>query len=274
MKVNANTKRLPSYDQPPVSEVVCSVQFDFMEKFISPHIGLLWQRFQPDYPFCEDLPPLTEVVELFNNQDGDNQLKLNDPLPSLPRVLFINSDATKIVQVQRDRLIYNWRKVDSSSEYPRYHSLVTSFQEHLNRFSSFVAEADLGEIQISQYELTYSNKIPQGEAWKTLEDVGEIFPGFKWQTESSPFILKLKKINWNATFDLPEEFGELYVSLKNTVFDDHPTLSFELTICGIGDDTSLEAMRTWFDAAHKLIVEAFADLTNETIQVNVWKRTE
>ncbi|MEG4582983.1 TIGR04255 family protein [Microcoleus sp. MON1_C5] len=271
MTVSVNTRQLPSYDQPPVSEVVCSVLFDSIEALLSPHIGLLWQRFQPDYPFCDDVAPLPSKVEVFNNPIIEPQLELSNIFP-LPRVWFISSDETRVIQIQRDRLIHNWRKISLNSEYPRYGSLIKAFQDHLNCFNSFIEEADLGKLQIHQYELTYVNQISQGEAWETLEDIGKIFPDFKWQTGLDRFLPKPQSIDWDTTFDLPEEFGRLRISIRNVVFNNHPTLLFELTVRGIGNYNSLDSMQSWFDVAHEWIVQTFADLTDEKIQTTVWKR--
>lgn len=271
MTVSMNAKQLPSYDQPPVTEVVCSVLFNSLDALLSPHIGLLWQRFQPDYPFCNDVVPLAPKVEVFNNQIIETQLTLSD-IPPLPRVWFISSDDTRVIQIQRDRLIYNWRKASLNSEYPRYESVIKGFQDHLNSFNLFIEEAELGQVQIHQYELSYVNQISQGEAWQTLEDIGKIFPDFKWQTGQSRFLPKPQGIYWNTTFDLPEEFGRLHISIRNAVVDNHLTLLFELTVRGIGNYNSMDSMESWFDKAHKWIVQAFTDLTDQRIQTNIWKR--
>lgn len=271
MTVSVNTRQLPSYDQPPVSEVVCSVLFDSIEALLTPHIGLLWQRFQPEYPFCSDVAPIVPKVEVFNNQITEPQLELSD-IPPLPRVWFISSDETKIVQIQRDMLIHNWRKVSSDSEYPRYGNLIKGFQEHLMHFNTFLQEADLTQVHIQQYELSYVNQISQGDAWETIEDIGKIFPDFKWQKSSSRFLPKPHHINWSTSFDLPKEFGRLHISIMTVDVNDHPTILFQLTVRGIGSYNSVDSMQAWFDLAHEWIVQAFSDLTDEKIQENIWKR--
>ncbi len=271
MTVSMDTRQLLSYDQPPVSEVICSVLFDPIEALLTPHIGLLWQRFQPDYPFCHEVPPVEPTIEVFNHQVAEPRLELTD-IPPLPRVWFISSDETKVVQIQRDRLIHNWRKLSSDSEYPRYKNIIKGFQEHLGTLTSFLQEAELGEIQILQYDLSYVNQIPQGEAWETLEDIGKIFPDFKWQTNPSRFLSKPEKIDWDLTFDLPDEIGRLHISIRNVIFKNHPTLLFELTVRGIGSYNSRGSLETWFDIAHKYLVQGFADLTDEKIQTDIWKR--
>ena len=83
MTVEADTGKLPSYDRPPVIEVACSVMFPSLEGLLSPHIGLLWQRFQPEYPFCDDVFPIAQRVEIFD----DRNLSHNWNSPTLCRYL-------------------------------------------------------------------------------------------------------------------------------------------------------------------------------------------
>jgi uncharacterized protein (TIGR04255 family) len=234
---------------------------------------LLWESFQPEYPFFDDVAPIAPKIELFGNQVIESELQLSD-IPPLPRVWFVSSDETRIIQIQRDRLIHNWRKLSSDSEYPRYDSLIQAFQDYLSRFDSFLKEAELGQIQPSQYELTYVNQIPQGEAWKTLEDIGKIFPDFTWRVNSQRLFPEPKSVNWTTIFELPDQIGRLYATLKSVsaLQENKSILLFELTVRGIGSHTSCELMKDWFDIAHGWIVGAFADLTSETIQTEIWKR--
>jgi uncharacterized protein (TIGR04255 family) len=269
--VGVDTGKLPSYDQPPITEVACSVLFPSLEGLLSPHIGLLWQKFQPEYPFCDDVVPIAPRIEIFDNQDAEPQLKLSN-IPPLPRAWFISQDGTRIIQVQRDRFIHNWRKVDTNSEYPRYSSLLKAFQAHLANFDDFLMEAELGRVQPLQYELTYVNQIPQGQAWLTLEDIGKVFPDVSWKASSSRFLAHPQSISWATVFELPDELGRLYTSVKPIILDENTTLLFELTVRGIGSYTSRKTLQAWFDAAHEWIVHAFADLTDEETQTNIWKR--
>jgi uncharacterized protein (TIGR04255 family) len=262
---------LPCYQAPPVNEVVCSILFAPIEALLTPHVGLLWQRFQPEYPFCHELAPVIPRVEFFNDQVLEHELEFTD-IPPLPRVWFISADNTKIVQIQRDRLIHNWRKIGEESEYPRYVNMIKGFQEHLNTFTSFIKEADFGEINILQYELSYVNQILQGDGWKTLEDIGKIFPDFKWQIDGSRFLQNPDNINWNMIFDLPEKMGRLHLSIRTINRETGPSILFELTVRGIGGYNSLDSLESWFDLAHEYIVQAFADLTDEKIQTDIWKR--
>lgn len=271
MTVGADTGKLPSYDQPPITEVACSILFPPLEGLLSPYIGLLWQRFQPEYPSCDDVVPIAPRVEIFDDQNAEPQLKLSN-IPPLPRVWFINQDGTRIIQIQQDRFIHNWRKVGVDSEYPRYNSLIRAFQNHLANFDNFLTEAELGRVQPLQYELTYVNQIPQGQAWLTLEDIGKVFPDVSWKGSSPRFLAHPQSISWATVFELPDELGRLHTSVKPVILNEKPTLLFELTVRGIGNYTSLEILQNWFDTAHEWIVCAFADLTDKETQTKIWKR--
>ena len=271
MTIGAGSIELPSYEQPPITEVACSVLFPSLEGLFSSHIGLVWQRFQPEYPICDDVVPIAPKIEVFDNQNVDPQLKLSN-IPPLPRVWFINQDGTRIIQIQRDRFVHNWRKVSLESEYPRYDSLIVDFQAHLAKFDDFLVEADLGQIQPLQYELTYVNQIPPGQAWLTLEDIGKVFPDISWKASSSRFLTHPQSISWATVFELPDELGRLHTSVKPVILNEKSTVLFELTVRGVGSYSSRELLQNWFDIAHEWIVCAFADLTDKEIQTKLWKR--
>lgn len=273
MTVGVISQKLPSYGQPPVTEVACSVLFPSIDGLLSPHIGLLWQRFQPEYPFCDDVVPITPRVEIFSDHNVEPQLMLSN-VPPLPRVWFISQDGTRIIQVQRDRFVHNWRKVEADSEYPRYSSLIKSFQDYLVQFNDFLIEAELGIVEPIQYELTYVNKIPQGEAWITLEDIGKVFPDISWKASSSRFLTYPQGISWSTIFELPEAVGRLHTSVKAVIFNGKADIFFELTVRGIKNHESPEILKNWFDTAHDWIVCAFSDLTGEDTQTKIWKRRE
>ena len=52
-----------------------------------------------------------------------------------------------------------------------------------------------------------------------------------------------------------------------------PLLVLEIKTRGIGESTTKEAIREWFDVAHEWIVRGFTDLTTPEIQ-KIWEREE
>lgn len=264
---------LPDYGEPPVIEVVCGISFKSLERLLTPYLGLLWEKFKPSYPNCQEVAPLLLQVEGFGPTAQEPQLL---EVPPLPRIWFIDEKGNKLIQVQRDRFLHNWKKVEPTDEYPRYPTVSKIFRERLAEFQAFLTENNLGTIEPVQYELTYINHIPKGEGWETLRDIGKLFPDFSWDFHRKRFVPEPEAINWRTAFELPEQSGRLHVSIRsaNRLTDSRPLLLLELTARGIEKDRSLDAMGFWFDTARTWIVKSFADMTNDQLQRDFWRRKQ
>lgn len=263
---------LPEYENPPVVEVVCGVLFKPIEALLVPHLGLLWEKFKPDYPRCQEVAPLTPMIERFD-ESLEMEFRLADT-PPLPRIWFVHTNGNGIIQVQRDRFLHNWRKVRPGDEHPRYHNVIQMFRDRLSRFQMFLEETDLGTLMPMQYEMTYINHIPQGDGWEAIGDIGKVFPDFVWRINEQRFLSVPEGINWRTSFTLPSRAGRLHMIIRSAVCrsDERPMLLFELTARGIGNYTSFEKMWGWFDLAREWIVRGFADLTGYEVQKNIWRR--
>jgi uncharacterized protein (TIGR04255 family) len=265
---------LPEYDNPPVNEVVCGILFKRIDEFLNPYLGLLWERYKPEYSECLEVVPLVPIIENFDKPSPpEPQADLEAPL--LPRTWFVHTNGNGVIQVQRDRFLHNWRKIRPDDEYPRYQNVLSMFRSHLSQFTQFLAEHSLGAVTPLQYELTYINHIMQGEGWETISDVEKVFPNFSWPTSKDSFLSSPESVNWQLTFMLPDQAGRLRTKLQSATRrgDGHPLLVFELTVRGIGNYTTLETMWNWFALAHEWVVRGFADLTDPQVQKDIWRRT-
>ena len=135
---------LAEYENPPVKEVVCGVLFKSLKGLLAPHLGLLWERYKPDYPHCRHLSPLAPTIERFG-EAAKVEVELSD-VPPLPRIWFVHAKDNGIIQVQPDRFLHNWRKVREGDEYPRYDRVIKMFREHLTTFMSFLQEQSIGAL--------------------------------------------------------------------------------------------------------------------------------
>ena len=277
MTQSANSIDLPRYEKPPVVEVVCGVQFKPLMKFLVGHYGALWQSFKAEYVQCKEVPPLAPRIELF----GELEVA-KEPPPEifLPRTWFVHKDRSRIVQVQRDRFLHNWRK--TASNYPHYEKIIGPFKDCYENFVAFVEDNDLGKVEPIQYEMTYINHMPRAEGWDTLDEFGKVFPDFSWCSEDpwqprrKRFLPKPDGHNLVFHFDSPDRSGRLYATIRNGVrrMDRHPMLLLDLTVRGIGAGNSVETMETWFNMAHDWIVRSFADLCSSEMQDTIWRRTK
>lgn len=264
---------LVTFDNPPVTEVVFGLQFTPLTRFTVSHFGQLWECFKADgYDECRDTSPLFPIVERFDTSGATEQRMPSDML--LPRVWFLQRDGAGIIQVQRDRFLHNWRKIKLEDEYPRYHELKRMFKTHYTSLSRFVAEHELGPISPFHCEITYVNHIPMGQGWQGIEDIGDIFPDFRWNAAHDRFLPSPSGTDLRLSFDLPDRASRLHVAIRNGIRVDDRTqvMICELVVRGSPSGDAQEALWSWFDIAREWIVKGFVDLTDARIQQEFWRR--
>ena len=273
-KTMSSQADLPRYENPPVVELVCGILFESLHKFLAPHIGLLWEIFRTEYPNMRQIMPLAPLIERFDATPSP-AVSLPDDFPLHPRVWFETKDGTGLIQVQRDRFLYNWKKVKPDDKYLHYDYVIRKFANCLSQFESFLRDNELGEIRPIQYEMTYVNHIPKGEGWNSLNEVGRVFPDISWRNGMNRFFTELEGLNVQTSFRLPERQGRLHAAIRYGIRQpDQPILLLDLTCRGVGEDKSQSAMWQWFDIAHQWIVRGFADLTSAEIQKSIWRRSD
>jgi uncharacterized protein (TIGR04255 family) len=179
MPTNMTTKRpadLADYAAPPLTEVVLGVQFNTLERFLSPHIGLVWERFKSNFPNIEEHPPLPPTFETFGTHPQFAAANLQISMGGdTPRVFFINADRTQLLQVQKDRFLHNWRKIASGEDYPRFERMLESFEQGLKMFADVVSREHLGAVVPNQCEVSYINQIPVPADATLNSVVGKVF---------------------------------------------------------------------------------------------------
>ncbi len=266
---------MPAYEQPPVVEVVCGILFKPLTAFGTPHLGLWWQELQPDYPFFEEKGQLIPQVELEKPLvQQPPKLEMHDS-PPMPRVWFVSEDQSLVVQVQKDRLLTNWKKISNESAYPRYGQVLNHFQDHLKKFQAFITEAGLGEIEPLQYELTYVNHIMMGEGWNSFGEVGNILPDLSWRRKRD-FLPEPEFVNLSMSFPIENNLGRLHIALVSGIrqSDGKPLLQLTLTARGISPDTDIANAPEWFGVAREWIVRGFSDIVSNKMEELIWRKVK
>jgi uncharacterized protein (TIGR04255 family) len=191
----------------------------------------------------------------------------------MPRVWFISKDDTCLVQLQPDRLLFNWREGMSKKAYPRFKKIAAKFRPIFDKYKKFVRANKLGELQVVQTELTYINHIRFGGGFDSFAALGELFPDFSWRrggrTLEAP-----DNFQFRSTHPLPDE-NKLFLLITSAKVraDQTPMIRFDLTARGRGIK-AVDDVWNWYGRANVWIVDSFVDMTSKAMQRDIWKRTK
>ncbi len=261
------------FARPPVDEVVLSVLIRPLDKLLAPHLGEIWKEFKRDgFVNITEHPPVVPAVEKFPNPTKKPEWRIN--VPDLPRIWFIHEDDSQIIQVQRDRFTFNWRKMESDQQYPGFTAILESFETFYNRYCEIITSLEVGPAVPSQYELTYIDQIFQGAGWDTLDSIGKIFNLFVDSQQSDSFWSGAESMILRTSFPVADLNGRLHLTIGNRVKvpEKRNTLQIEFTLRGFPETEEYNAMIKWFKSAHGLICQKFISTFTEDIQTQVWER--
>jgi uncharacterized protein (TIGR04255 family) len=274
---------LPDFEKPPLVEVVLSVQFSDLRGYRSVHHGLLWDRkFRDSFPQFAEHAPLDPVFETFGPRSAERpRFRLEQmPGPPVPRLWLMNIDKSHLIQVQVNRFLHNWRRIETGAGYPRYEILKDRFFQELDVFSQFVEAETLGNIEYNQCEVTYVNIItlPGGQdvriqPERVFRSFAHIEAGKSSQGAGLPRLENVQFV-WRYIFEdaTGEPAGRLFISCQPGLgADQTPLLRLDLTARGAPASTSLEGVADFLDLGRDVIVRAFTAITTSEMH-QIWKR--
>ncbi len=269
---------LPSFENPPLVEVVVGIQFEHLPLLTSARIGAFWSELGQEFSGTEDQPPLPPITERFGQPDIQPiSFQVHSAYQPL-RVWFVNEDRTKIIQVQPDRFLFNWRKADgANNEYPRFSIIRETFLQQLERLIQYVENNNLGKVIPTYCEVSYVNHILPNQEWKRHADFENVFtvmrvenpPRAEVSLEQSGFSLvytikdaqekaigRLRTVSYPA-FDLPEY---------------KPIYKLDLIARGYPvDKKDINGVKAFLDIGHTEIVLNFDSVTSPEMH-KIWRK--
>lgn len=262
-----------NFARPPIEEIVLSVLFQPLDGFLAPHLGEIWRELKKEgFVNIAEQPPVISTMENFSKIGGEPELHIGN-VPNLARIWFIHKDDNQIIQVQRDRFTFNWRKTEAEQNYPGFSAILEKFAGFYNRFGETIQNMEVGALTPLQYELTYIDQLMRGEGWNNFEDMGKIYNLFMDAQPSDSFWSGAESMVLRASFPIEDLHSRLYLTIGNRVrvSDQRQTLQTDFTMRGFPLNAE-RAMRAWFKWAHDRICEKFVRMFTEGIQTQIWER--
>jgi uncharacterized protein (TIGR04255 family) len=270
---------LPDFTDPPLNEVVLSIQFASLTGLKSAYIGLFWERIRSEYPSVAEQTPIQAVFETFGIPTSVAtpavQIETFLTFP-LPRYWFERPNEPDLLQIQHDRILHNWRQQsDNSRVYPRYEAVKASLENELGIFQKWLADERIGEIKPNQCEVTYINTIRTGEeAYGNLEKITPLWAG----AFSSDPPNKLERANVQTSYqfsidDAPA--GRVYANFQPAFLqsDRTPVIRMEVTARGRPRGESVADALAFLDLERDQVVRTFAAVTTKEMH-KLWGRTD
>jgi uncharacterized protein (TIGR04255 family) len=261
----------PFYSEPPLVEVSVSAQFEPIEEIHLGYLGLIWEIYKDRYPQVEHIEELPHSIEKFGVIQRDiPRFQFQQSMP-FPRMRLTSVDNKNVIQIQKDRFVFNWRRDKSSaSEYPRFDSIKSKFLTELEGFILFLEKYNLPSLNFNQAELTYVNHIDAEQ-----NSVQEVFrdyvkdPNYSDNLELEHFSIKFRHIITEES----KKIGRLYTSIDkgNLISDNSSIYILNFTARSHPLDSSLEGMINVMDIMRSTINNSFTAITSITMHKN-WNK--
>lgn len=257
---------------PPIVETALSLQFSPAESLHVGHLGLLWGgSFKERYPVFsigEEVPHQLEQFGIIPRAVIP-RLEFMRGAPT-PRFQISSNDQQYLLQIQKDRLILNWRKLTNLSgkhEYPRFDAISKRLHQEWGNLTNYIDQNSLGKAQINQVEFTYINHIDA-----RLGKLSDIFNGVFNEThlpDNVSFESITHKLQHTIMYE-GSKIGRLYTSIETAVRNSDNeniyVLSFIARVHPLSQlDDTLNLLRC-------TINEAFRNITTEAMH-KLWKMT-
>ncbi len=237
---------------------------------------MIWQEFKKE-GFLEvvEQPLVMPTIENTTHSNQETELHFGN-VPNFARIWFIHEQQNHIIQVQRDRFTFNWRKTEPNQKYPGFSSILGKFKQFYCRFGEIIEEMEIGALNPLQYELTYIDHLMHGEGWDTLNDAGKIYNLFVASESSDSYWSGADSVFLRTSFPIQSLNGRLYVAISHRVrvSDKKQTLQTDFTMRGLTQNSQFGAMITWFELAHNKIRKKFISMFTEDIQTRIWEKKQ
>lgn len=243
------------FENAPLIEVAIGAQFN-LPVINEPLIYKVWEeQLNRDYPKTEIHPYLFPVVET-ENAIFSSEIKI----PSRSnRKFFISESGHKLVQLQDNRILFNWRTSSGKEDYPHFNNVLAEFLRVFKILSKHLPNDSI----INQLEISYFDHIMIDQFGVDYYNVDEIF---KWFNISK----NLRTVNVEFTTWNPDLLGNLIIKMQSAMLQSLNKKVITLDSVFRGVNKANQSIEEWFVIAHDFLLNNFEESLTEKAK-SVWK---
>lgn len=268
--VGATGGVMPVFERPPVEEVAIGAHFKDLDGFHVLHAGDLARQWAETYPIFEQwmpLPRLPDELGLPQPVKPSIQVDASGRMP-FPRLWFLTPDQTMVRQVQRDRIVQNWRRIKQDNAYPHYAELRPRFASAFADLERLAWSQLAVGLDVTQCEVSYTNPLRLGGPFERVGAVQQVLA--PWSGDfSDAFLPEPEMVVTHAQFPIRladgDLVGRLHVSAEPAIHA--PTgaqvLLLQLAARGRPLGEGLEGALKFLDLGHEWIVRGFTSFTTK-----------
>lgn len=260
---------LPAYDRPPVVEVALAVQLAFGIGYRSLDLAEIADRWSDTLPMASERPALPPMTLELESHSVAFQLS-DDALA--PRLWLQNYEGSRLLQLQQDRLVVNWRRLPDGPPYPRYAAIREFLVDAWERLTGVMGDLERNVPDPSVCEVLYVNRFEDDRHQTGGGDMSAIVSPWTGSM-SDDFLPSPSATGIFAHFDLPEGRGWLAIEGQSGG-SDQGTRGAGLNLVSRGRPSSpdLDGVLDFMDLAHEWIVRGFTSFTTAGAHQR-WERT-
>lgn len=263
----SNLEGLADFQKPPAVETLVGFHFFPLQNWKTPNFGLFWQAIKREYPDAQVRPVVEQGLRLELNS-ALASIKLSGDVPV--RWWYLHRSGKRLVQLQADSFVQNWRKRGADDPYLHYKDLRPAFRKTWAQFLRFLKQQHVESPRVRQCEVTYVNHIDRGEGWRSFGDLANVFSVWKGKTYCG-FLPTPDLVSMQVFYPIKGQTGRLQIIVQPGIRQPDARQTLQVTITAMCKPASTRTSDLFdsLDLCRKWVVRGFEDFTSEKMHA-IW----
>lgn len=247
-------------------QIITAVQFAPLPSFAMPEVIAVARGFE-GWQIVDAPPALPPIVESPPGEPTHQSFNLALGTPPM-RLVLASRDGRWLLQLQQDRLAVHEQRVKERPSFshvqPKLTRVVAAISKTLER--PLLREEHRPEL----VELIYDNRVPVGDGWKSLSDIGRVLRMVTARKPPSHPQVEEMSLRFSSVLERDGQFaGRLRVQADpGSDATGHPELHLQVNSRRY---VSGRPLKTVLEECHTDIVESFTEATTEGMH-EIWER--